>query len=291
MTPLLSIVIPIYNSERQLRACLDSVLSQELREIEVLCIDNGSSDGSVGIVNAYAQKDRRVRSLTAGVGKGAGSARNAGILMATGKWLHFIDSDDILLPGAAKRIVDFAEENNTEVVVFDAEEYDDATGFVTGLPLDLTVQPKDDAFLRAYSTCPWNKIFRSSFIKEANIKFQEIKRVNDLAFTVEALCRAKKIAILNQTLYRYRIHGGGSLQDSKHETPLAWQDALEEAKGRLVRAGIFDEYQKAFDILLADVRLANTNSFWARIIASIRRRGIGAFLKHACGVLVKRFKA
>lgn len=287
MMPKLSVVIPVHNAMRHLRECLDSVLGQSLRDIEVICVENGSTDGTSGVLVEYAAKDDRMRVLRDESGKGAGAARNAGLACARGKWVHFVDADDVVLPNAEKSAVDFAEATEADIVVFGAEEYDNATGMVTPLPLDLSVAPDDDSFLRAYATCPWNKLFRRSFVDECRILFQEIPRSNDLAFVVEALCRARKIAVLDETLYRYRIHGGGGLQESKSETPFAWRDALDEAKRRLVAAGVFGTHAKAFNMLSSDVRLSNARSLPARVLASIRRRGLWSFLKHAIGVVAK----
>jgi len=285
--PKLSIVIPVFNAKRHLRACLVSILSQSLRDLEVVCVDNGSTDGSLDILEEYG-RDGRVRAIREVARRGAGAARNAGLARATGEWVHFVDADDIVLPFAEETAVRFAEGRGADVVVFGAEEYDDATGWTTPLPLDLSVRPGDRRFLRAYSTSPWNKLFRRDFLAKEGIRFQDIPRSNDIAFTVEALCRSKNTAVLGKTLYRYRIHGGGSLQDTKSETPDAWRDALAEAKRRLSAAGILDRHGKAFGLLEKDVRLSNARSLPARIAASVRRRGPVRFLKHALGAIKKK---
>ena len=286
--PKVSVVIPVHNAARHLCECLDSVLSQTFRDIEVICVENGSTDESAKILAEYANNDKRVKVLRYDGGKGAGAARNIGLAVANGQWLHFVDADDALRKDAGETLVGFAERSGADIVVFGAEEYDDPTGLVTPLPLDLSVEPFSDEFLRAYSTSPWNKIFRRSLIVDLRIGFQEIPRTNDLAFTVEALCRAGRIAVLNQTLYRYRIHGGGGLQETKRETPTVWREALDEAHRRLVAVGIFDRFKTAFEILEADVYLANAEFFPARVVASIRRRGALSFLKHVIGYVWRR---
>ena len=280
--PKVSVIIPVKDAALHLGECLDSVLAQSCPDLEVVCVENGSHDSSPAILAAYAAKDARVRVLCDHSGQGAGAARNVGMAAATGKWLHFVDADDIVPCRAEAAIVSFAESQNADVVVFGAEEYDNLTGLTTPLPLDLAVAPSDKAFLKSYATCPWNKLFRRSFIEDAGIVFQKIPRSNDLAFTVEALCRARRIAVLNQTLYRYRIHAGG-LQETKAATPGVWREALAEARRRLEAAGIFDDCKDAFELLAEDVRLSNMESLPARIFASVKRRGMVAFLKHALG--------
>lgn len=286
--PKTSILIPVRNAQRHLAECLDSVLLQSLGDIEVVCVDNGSTDSSPAILAAYEAKDPRVKVLDGAGGKGAGAARNIAMGAATGEWLHFVDADDIVEERAEEEALAFAVQHGLDVAVFGAVEYDDATGAVTPLPLDLKVRPDDDRFLRAYATCPWNKLFRRSYIEENRIRFQEIPRANDLAFTVEALCRTRRVATLDRPLYRYRIHGGGSLQETKGDTPGIWREALREARERLVAAREYDRRCRAFDILCADVRLANAETLPARILASIRRRGFVSFAKHLAGYVKRR---
>ena len=288
--PQVSIIIPVRNAARHLRECLDSVLSQSLRDVEVICVDNGSADESLSILEDYAAADSRVKVMRCESGRGAGAARNVGLSAATGNWLHFVDADDVVLEDAEKSIVDFAERDGADIVVFNADEFDDATGMVTPMPLDLSVLPQSGGFLKAYATCPWNKLFRRSFIVDQNIRFQEIPRSNDLAFTVEALCRASRISVLDRVFYKYRIHGGGGLQATKNETPNAWRDALEEAQRRLSAAGKLDRFREAFNILSKDVRLANKSGILARVLASIRRRGVRSFVKHVVGFVAMRFR-
>ena len=288
--PEISVIIPVRNAERHIRQCLDSVLGQSLRDIEVICVDDGSTDSSVETLLEYAAADPRVKILRYEGGRGAGAARNVGLSAATGKWLHFVDADDVVLENAEKSLADFAERSGADIVVFNAEELDDATGLMTPLPLDLSVPPQSDGFLKAYATCPWNKLFRRPFIVGQNIRFQEILRFNDLAFTVEALCRTSKISVLDRVFYRYRIHGGGGLQATKSETPCAWREALGEARRRLSAAGMLDRYMAAFNVLSEDVRLANKSGMFARVFASIRRRGAWSFFKHALGFVVMRFR-
>ena len=288
--PEISVIIPVRNAERHIRQCLDSVLGQSLRDIEVICVDDSSTDSSAETLLEYAAADPRVKMLRYEGGRGAGAARNVGLSAARGKWLHFVDADDVVLENAEKALADFAERSDADIVVFNADELDDATGLMTPLPLDLSVPPQSEGFLKAYSTCPWNKLFRRSFIVDHDIRFQEIPRSNDLAFTVEALCRASKISVLDRVFYRYRIHGGDGLQATKNETPYAYCDALDEARRRLSDAGMLDRYLAAFNVLSEDVRLANESGMVARVLASIRRRGIWSFFKHAVGFVAMRFR-
>jgi glycosyltransferase involved in cell wall biosynthesis len=93
--PKVSVIIPVYNVEAYLRQCLDSVVNQTLKDIEMICVDDGSTDSSAEILKEYAKKDERIRVLTQS-NSGAGAARNAGLVSAKGKWLYFLDGDDFI---------------------------------------------------------------------------------------------------------------------------------------------------------------------------------------------------
>lgn len=115
-----SVVIPIYNAEKYLKECLDSVAGQSLREIEIICVNDGSSDGSAVILQEYAKSDERVR-IFEQKNQGASSARNHGIRNACGEYLYFMDSDDILRKDALEKLFACAEENRLDILYFDGE--------------------------------------------------------------------------------------------------------------------------------------------------------------------------
>lgn len=110
-----SVIIPVYNVEAYLRQCLDSVVNQTLREIEIICVDDGSTDKSAAILKEYAAKDGRIKVLTQS-NTGAGAARNAGIARATGEWITFCDADDWIEPDAIEKMVAAAQREDADCV-------------------------------------------------------------------------------------------------------------------------------------------------------------------------------
>ena len=124
--PKISVIIPVYNQERFLSKCLDSVLNQDLEDIEIICVDDGSTDSTYSILQSYASKDARVKILRQ-ENKFAGSARNLGLSVASGEYIHFLDSDDYLFPNIYKKIYHTLKENNLEMVKFRAKVLDDET--------------------------------------------------------------------------------------------------------------------------------------------------------------------
>lgn len=284
MTPKVSVVIPVRNAAKFLRACLDAVLMQTLRDLEVICVDDGSTDASPRFLTEYAEKDSRVKVLTSS-GGGAGTARNVGLAAASGEWLHFVDADDLVRPDCAAAAVACGESEGADVIVFGAEELDDKTGLKTPLPLRLDAGLGDDVRFTSFGNCVWNKLFRASYLKEKGIRFQEIARSNDLAFCIEALARTDRIAVVPRALYRYRINAGG-LQSTKAKTPDCWRAALAEARARLERAGLLPRFAVALKRLDRQVEgdnLPGGRFSLRKILHSIRRRGFLNFLKHAYG--------
>ena len=120
--PKISVIIPVYNTAKFLRQCLDSVVTQTLHDIEIICIDDGSTDASLDILNEYAENDSRITILTQ-QNKGAGAARNAGMRAAHGEYIHFLDSDDMISPGAYKVLYETASAEKLDVLQFNCKAY------------------------------------------------------------------------------------------------------------------------------------------------------------------------
>src|SRR5689334_9186190 len=113
-----SIIVPVYNVERYLGECLDSILSQDFEDFEIVAVDDCSQDGSSEILRQYAERDARIKIIVMPQNRGLGAARNAGLAAATGRYVWFIDSDDSIRPGSLSAIMARAEETGAEVVLF-----------------------------------------------------------------------------------------------------------------------------------------------------------------------------
>lgn len=316
MAMKLSVIIPVYNSARYLEVALESVLTQSLTDFELIAVDNGSDDDSPQILREVAARDGRVKILTIPKSN-AGTARNAGMKLAVGEYVYFMDADDLVLPGAFRLAYDIALQEDADVVVFGADEYDDKTHWKTRMRLRLNEKLQDAYRLCSFSTAPWNKIYRLDYIRRRRISFQEISRTNDLAFVCEALCCTDKIAIVDRSLYLYRINNGSSLQATKMKSPTTFIEALEELKRRLESAGVFERFALSFERLgrnMVETNIYSSGSFavhrelvrelssrgycvrgsssrlgyqLARVMTSIRYRGFWNFIKHAVGRLCR----
>ena len=117
-----SVIIPVYNVEPYLKQCMDSVVGQTLKDIEIICVDDGSTDGSLDILKEYATEDSRIQIIEQ-KNAGAGAARNNGMRHATGKYLSFLDSDDFFEPRMLEKAYDLAEKDQADFVAYKSDQY------------------------------------------------------------------------------------------------------------------------------------------------------------------------
>lgn len=225
--PEISVVIPVYNVEKYLKQCIDSVVNQTFKDIEIICIDDGSSDSSLDILNEYAKKDDRFKILTQ-ENKGPSYTRNRGIDTARGKYLYFMDSDDYIEPESLEELYDIAETNSTDCIIFKMINFDDETGekytteyyemeFLSELVGDNVFSHSDikgEIYLIAVS--PQGKFFNLDFIR--NIKFPEDVIFEDNVFFLEVLLKAERLYFYDKHLCNRRIRSGSLMTSKKNFT-------------------------------------------------------------------------
>lgn len=223
MSVKVSVVIPVYQAERYLRQCLDSVLGQDLREIEVICVDDCSTDGSVDILTGYSGKDSRVRVLRNPENLYAGRCRNRGLEAARGEYLLFMDADDWLFPDSLRRVYEAASRRRVDILRCRAMDVDDRTGKTSlsvhnGLKrvpfflFDQVVRYPD--FYRLFPkvcVAPWGGIVRRQFLLERDIRFNDLLCVNDRSFFWETVLKAERIVFSREFLIHYRTNISSSL--------------------------------------------------------------------------------
>lgn len=253
--PKVSVIIPVYNVERYLGGCLDSVLGQSLGDIEVVCVLNGSTDGSGEILSRYASRDPRLKVLTSPPSN-AGAARNQGISSAHGEYLSFCDADDWMDRGMLARMYGKARATSSDVVVTGFFYYDERQGTDyrrVGVSRELLARPQPfppDALgpelFSSFRVQAWNKLFRREFIEGHGLDFQEQPRVNDLAFVATALALAERISVVDSVCYHYRKNQGGNLCSGVDALPemsaLAWLRVKED----LTAHGVFPRFRVPF---------------------------------------------
>lgn len=251
-----SVIIPVYNAENYIKECMDSLLGQSCGDFEAICVDDGSKDRSLEILRAYEKQDSRITVLTQ-KNQYAGAARNAGMERARGKYLLFLDADDFFSKDLLGEAVLEAEKKDTQILVFDACRYDDRQKEALKEPWRVLDKERFGSGVKSaaqlsevlYSfgmPTPWNKLFLREYIEKNGLRFQGIKRANDVFFVYAALSCADRIGILDRKLLYYRINNTGSLQGSVDNTPDDFAKALYAVRDFLMDRGLWERYQKSF---------------------------------------------
>lgn len=224
---LISVIVPVYNVEKYLGECLDSLCNQTFQDIEIICVNDGSTDSSLDILESYASKDSRIKILTQ-QNQGPSAARNNGLRNAYGKYIYFMDSDDILELDALEKLHDIAEKEDIDCVLFKLNNFYDETkeefatdyydmpylkGIVDGKVFSHRDIP-DDVYHLPVS--PPGKLFKKDLIED--IEFVEGVIFEDNVFFIEALFKAKRLYFLDEYLYNRRIRKNSLMTSNKNFT-------------------------------------------------------------------------
>lgn len=286
LTPAVSVIVPMHNSERHIQDTLESLSSQSLLNFEVIVVDDGSSDRSPEIVDAFAARDDRFRRIPGPALGSAGAARNAGLESARGEYVAFLDADDLFAPSMLEKLYRRAQVDNADVVLTGFRSMNDVTGEqkaqkwalrIEWLPEQTPFSPEDIADHLFYITNPanWNKLFRRQFVVDQDLRFQQLRRANDAFFTFVALATARRISYVAEELVLYRVGNAASLQGSIHETPLDFVDAITAISDRLYNEGLDRLFHRALMNLVVTMSLgalnrANTGASFAATYAAVR---------------------
>lgn len=225
--PKVSVIIPVYNAEKYLNESLDSILAQTLTDIEIICVDDGSTDSSSAILEQYAKEDGRITVLQQN-NKGAGAARNLGMKCATGKYFYFFDADDKCDPTMLEETVSIAEKVSADIVAFNFYRFfEDGTErkisggiHINFLPKDVTVfnyNECPDRILSVINPTPWNKIFNAEFVRSHSLQYEEISSSNDITFCAVCSAYAERIAYTTKAFLHYRVGYINTITSSKHK--------------------------------------------------------------------------
>lgn len=297
----ISVIIPVYNVENYLSLCLSSCVSQTLNDVEFICVNDGSTDGSLAVLRQFAEKDYRIRIIDKPNG-GVSSARNAGIDVARGEYIMFLDADDYLTPDACERVWIEKLEAPTDIVVFSTEIFPHAHPHPTDwyywvtnththrywefTPAVLFDEPSTRPFL-------WHQAFRKEILDKNNIRFREdVKHGEDMVFLLQVYPHAKYFCFLPDKLYHYRWHREGSLMwlfagdyDERIRKHIAFTDIICQY---WQEQGWLEKYGKEFlqwllEFVVVDIRdeqTKNPDEHLKALADQIEHYGLTEHLKH-----------
>lgn len=218
-----SIVVPVYNVEKYLPQCLDSLCAQTLKDIEIICVNDGSKDNSLGIIQEYQKKDSRVKCISK-ANSGYGNSMNMGMDAAQGEYIAIAESDDFIEPDTCQVLYERAKELDFDVVKSDYYTFYETKGsteYVHTCP-----DPAMYNVVFGYTKAPevfecrmntWTGIYRTQFLRENNIRHNETPGASyqDNGFWFQTITLAKKLTFVNQAFYHYRQDNPNSSINSK----------------------------------------------------------------------------
>ncbi len=268
--PRVSVVVPVYNAERWLGQRLDSLLGQTLRELEVICVDDGSSDASPRILADAAARDSRVR-VVHQRNAGPAAARNRGLELARGTYVTAMDADDYcdreLLAGVMSAID--ASRRLVDVAVFPERSHNEATGADVDLgyafqswrfPREaFTWESDPDHIFTSFQNWLHNKLFRTAFVRENDLRLQDLHHTEDLLFTCSALVLAQGILCVPGPSAVYRIGVPGTQLHATQRYPLDFYTACVGLHDFLQARGIMGRLRRGYVSWVADCVCSNVD--------------------------------
>ena len=251
-----SVIIPVYNAEKYLEKCLDSITRQTLSEIEIICVDDGSTDSSLEILERYAASDPRIL-IKRQQNLFAGAARNNGMDTAKGKYLVFWDSDDYFEKNALETLYKKCEKEQADICLCGACTVDGETGkrAVDETFLKRRFLPKGSVFsiktnpeyiFNMASNTPWQRMFRAGFVEAHGLRFQDLRHANDTYFVLCAMFYAERITYTEKPLVNYRTNNALSVTGSASKDPLCAYKAYAAVYEKLGKAGLSGKALQSF---------------------------------------------
>lgn len=257
--PKVSVVVPIYNQEKYLEKGLKSLQNQTLKDIEIICVNDGSTDNSLKILQDIAKDDKRIKIINQ-QNQGSGCARNNGLKQAQGEYLAFLDPDDWLELNALEELYSKADKQNCDVVVFNFNKINEKDNQIT----DYNIREK---FLKPFNIsenhnfnwkdikpcvfggiylAAWNKLYRMDFVRKNNLHFSKCSLAEDNVFVIGATLSAKNIGYANKYYYNYLVHENSALR-SKSDKNLCLFKSIDSVKRLVCEKGLTEELAKEFN--------------------------------------------
>jgi glycosyltransferase involved in cell wall biosynthesis len=251
-SPLVSIIMPVYNSKKYLEKSIGSVLNQTLGSVELICVNDRSSDGSLRVLKEFQKKDKRIKIINNKINVGPGKSRNVGIKNAKGSYVCFLDSDDWLEKNACEILYKKAEEKKAEVVYIKPKlVFADKIILDNRLLTEKDCEDKDivlrKTLLRKVAWAPWSKFIKRDLLIKNKIIFPDIYIAEDMDFSYKVVYYAKKITYAEEYLYNYNLREDSLMSYTKPKRRIEnYFKSVQLLETFLKREGLFDKLYREF---------------------------------------------
>ena len=258
--PKISIIIPVYNSEKVIEECLNSLLVQTFKDFEIICVNDGSTDNTLNILKNIKKKDKRINIINQN-NTGAGISRNEGMKKAKGEYLIFLDSDDIFEKTMLENLYNKIIEKDVDIVICNSITFKTQnkrkifSKRKNYLISNKRIKNKNNPFssfdikkdfFNLFIWWPWDKLYKKKYIKNLGIKFQNLRSTNDLYFVASSVIASKKILFLDKILIYHRVGVKSSISNSREKSWDNFYYALKELKHFLIKKGLYKRFKRDF---------------------------------------------
>lgn len=248
----LSIIVAVYNLENYLPRCLEALVKQTLNEIEILCVDDGSTDSAPEIIDEYAKKyPNKVKAFHKKNG-GEFTTRNYGLERATGEYVTFVDTDDYVEPNWAEELYNAANKNNADLAVCAFERIDLKTNKVVATDMnsfgyDVRKVESTDDFITFINPAPWNKIYKLEKVKQ--LRFLPFRGFNDMLFLLSSYTEVEKIAFVPKVLYHYYLRYDSQIHNVNEQDVNNLKKYFIDVKNLYIKRKKYDEMKNIIDLM------------------------------------------
>lgn len=255
-----SIIVPVYNVEEYIKECFDSIINQTFSDFEVICINDGSTDGSLSILEEYAASDNRFKIISQ-QNQGQGIARNKALEIARGEYIVFVDPDDWIETNTLEELYKFFQQTNAEVIEFNYRKYNDYSGefqnkshrafMMSKFKYDLlaksyyTLREVKKGCFSSLTAAVWTRAYSKKFLDRINAEFAPTKHGEDHFFTQVVVLNASKIFYLDKYLYNYRCRRGSAVNSISNYNFGVFKN-IEYLKNYLIKNDFYNELEEEF---------------------------------------------
>lgn len=253
--PKVSVILPVYNVDKYLKQSLDSLLNQSLKEIEIICVNDGSTDNSASILEDYKQRDTRIKVIHK-QNAGTGAARNDGLKIATGECIGFVDPDDWVKENMFERLYSLLKEKDVDIVMCTPSGFDEKNQIEADFPyfvdanfkkeLENKIFSWKDISPFSYPMCVWNKLYKKELFDKYNIDFAEGLDFEDHKVIFKSLLTAEKIFFIREKLYVYRFNRVGSVLSDNNNRLIDHIKIFDIVENILNETGTMTKFRKDF---------------------------------------------